>query len=363
MTGPTSGRGGLVVETGRAAMLLALAVAGACAGCDHFRVESFHGSKVLLTLSGARPTAPGRHVELWAGESRGPGDERFVRLQVSGRRFDGSPCAKGEVCPDSAYVITQAVGYSGSMLGGDFQLTDGCMIDALGNLQWSPEAQPDLPPPACNCQPAGVMPRSQASEPDLSHSAGPQGEPGVKAVMRRIHQITDGTPSPLLVLASWDDGSAKRRPGVIDDKVANPRDRLQQCCDYWCDSPFAYSGNVFQTTAPVHGSMYGTLEFQSVTPAQLLGGISLSVDYALDDVVQLWLTDTGATIAGLDPQQYDCVGHADTCRGAVLVDGKPSKVESGGRGVRHFDLVSPTPGGPSGTAVVQFRLDEDPQPF
>src|SRR5258706_512323 len=138
MTGPTSGRG-LVVETGRAAMLLALASAGVCAGCDHFRVESFHGSKILLTLAGERPT-----------------------------------------------------------------------------------------------------------EPDLSHSAVAQGPSGVLAVMRRIHQITDEAPlGPLLVLASWDDQSGARRPGVDDAKVANARDRLQQCCEYWCDSPFAYSGNVF----------------------------------------------------------------------------------------------------------------------
>ena len=98
-------------------------------------------------------------------------------------------------------------------------------------------------------------------------------------------------------------------------------------------------------------------------PAQLLSGISLTSDYALHDIVELWITDTTASVAGLDPQQLDCGHHPESCVGSVLVDSIPSGPTETGRSLLHFDLRPPTAGGPSGSAVVEIRLDEDPQQF
>lgn len=366
MSGPHGLRGlavDLVARPARpcVATVVALWAVLVGAGCDHFRVESFHGAKVLFTMGGARPTAPGHHLELWARESYGPDDVRQSRLTIEGRHPDGTPCGAGEFCPRSAYTITQAIAFTGT--GDTFKLTDGCMIDALGHLQWEPDAFTDLTPPACHCQPQGVTPRSRPVTPDLTYSNGPQGPLGAAAVMRRVHQLTDLAPSPLLVFASWDDQSANRPPVDRDPPFASPSERLQTCCDYWCDAPFAYSGNVIQTSAPIHGALYGTLDFQSVAPAQLLGGVSISVDYSLRKLDGLWLTDTTASIAALDPRQLDCNAHPDTCAGAVLVNGTLTDPNESGRGLLHFDLTPPVAGGPSGAAVVHVGLDEDPSQF
>lgn len=316
-------------------LLLGIALCvSAASGCDHFRVEPFHGSKILMTLSGLPTTAPGHHVELWARESPdGSLEHQYIdRLLAAdgSRRPDGHPCGKDETCVPAAYAIAPAVAFSGS--GESFQLTDGCMIDAAGHLLWQPEASP-------------------------REGDAPQGELGAKAVLRRIHQLTDGAASPLLALVSIDDHEGER-PAV--DESQPPAERLAACQKFWGASPWAYSGNPFQLTAPVHGQMYGPLDFTSVDPPQILGGIAITSDWALHDAVELWLTDSAASIADLDPSEIDCATRADTCRGRVLLDGAASP---GGRNAIHFELSSPSSASAGGSATIQVRLDEDAQPF
>src|SRR5689334_21689400 len=66
----------------------------ALASCDHFRVESFHGSRIEMTLSGTPASAAGRHLELWVRASPDDVHHDIIRVLASdgSREADGSPC-------------------------------------------------------------------------------------------------------------------------------------------------------------------------------------------------------------------------------------------------------------------------------
>src|SRR5436853_4316285 len=89
-------------------LLIAMTAAGLGSGCDHFRVEDFPGSKLLLQIAGAPATAPGRHLELWARDAVDdqPRSQNLIRLLASdgGRRPDGTPCGERETCAKAAYA-------------------------------------------------------------------------------------------------------------------------------------------------------------------------------------------------------------------------------------------------------------------
>jgi hypothetical protein len=278
-------------------------------------------------LGGARATPAGQHLELWARD----GDQDLVRVVAGVGVPDGDIDPQG-IAPrkQGVYQIRQAV-----------DIADPCMIDGQGHLLWKPDAQAGCGP----SPPAGCDDASQRMLQAMS-------------VETRIHELTDLPATPLFALVSYDDAAAAP-PMVAAD--AAPADRLSACQSYWLDSPFAYDGNPLELTAPLHGILYGMVDFTSIAPlpTQVVGGIQVITDFALRDLRELWFTQTTATVDALDPDQIDCVAHPDTCRGAILLQGAAGSPD---RGLYRFLLASPTPT-TSGTAAVYTNLDQDPVQF
>ena len=361
------------VRTPSTALPLRAVVAGLTlgvlfAGCDHFRVEDFHGSKILMTLggNGARPTAAGHHLELWVreGASDDPRDpQSVVRLLASegGHEADQSACNAGNYlqdlvrypqytscppllethsCAPQAYTIVPAVGpfeVVTDATGTHAHPLDGCMIDDEGNLLWTAAAKD---------------PATGAAQGDLAAAA----------IQRRIDQLTIGAQNPLFALVPWDDAAAMPHPSAKDPAITAEM-RKCACRNLWNASAASYSGNPIQLTAPVHGALYGVLDFQSTMPPQALGGMSFHVNYALSSARELWFTDTAADVGKLDPRQIDCNQHPESCRGVTLVDGVASPMAMSGRQAIHFELRSPAGAAVTGSAAIETNLDRDPQPF
>jgi hypothetical protein len=313
-----------------------VALSASSVACNQFTVENFAGSKILLNVTNdTQPVPVDQHVELWVREatSDDPGDQRIVRVlyDEGDRGTDTKECTTTGGCTRAAYTIVLAVDFN-----------DGCTIDSLGHLLWMPDAVPDVGGPA-------------------------QGMDGATAVIRRMHQLIDLNATPALAFVTWDDntpgnGSAKRpasvMPGQTDPLV--PSDRLAACNAYWAQSPYAYSGNPRQLTAPVHGQLLGATDWTSASPPQIVGGVQIITDWALPDAREIWLTQTDATIAALDPNVVDCASAPTTCRGSVLLDGTAGL---GGYRTIHFELTSPTVQGLAGAASIQTNLDQQLEEF
>ena len=326
-----------MVTTRTGGVLLGL-FAVAAAGCDYFRAYPFSGSYIQLTVSGARPTAAGHHLELWARD----GQSSIIRLLATppdvvlggnGQTQDSETSPQGLAPGQVAYQIVQAVDGN-----------DPCMIDAQGNLLTSPDA----------------------IRPDETE---PQGDLGAKSVLQRIDQLTNEG-AVLFALVGYDDNTPNKP--VLDPMATTPAMRLMACNGYWtaqanqaknlpAASPgAAYTGNPLQLTAPVHGELFGMLNFQAVPPApsQILGGIQVVSNFALHDLREIWLTDTAATVSALDPTVTDCTGKGSaTCRGDVILQGNAGAPDNG---VFRMELTSPSGASVSGSAAVYTRLDEDP---
>ena len=276
-------------------------------------VQDSAGAKILMTISSAaKPTPAGEHVELWALDG-----QSVVRLNQP----------RGTSAP-VGYVVEQAV---------DF--TDPCMIDAAGHLLWQPDGVAD-----CFGHPC-----ADDSERMLA----------AQSIQMRMHALTDLGPggSPLLFFVQYDDQFTSARPPFTQPDAAT---RLAACKTYWAASPAAYSGNPLELTTPVHGTLFGAIDFVSQMPSQIAGGILVETDYELKHITDLWLTQTTATATNLDPAQLDCTKSPTTCRGAIYVSGTASPLA---RGTLHVDLASPTPGGPTGAATIYNTLDQDPVQF
>jgi hypothetical protein len=334
------GGGGVAV-----AVLLALVPA-----CDHFRVESFHGAKVLLDVEAASPTAAGHHVEIWvrdAADDTAAG-QNVVRLLASDGDILGPVCdPKQGPCTRVAWAFVPVLGPWKVVIGDDghphAELQDGCMIDENGNVVWSPDA----------LDPATGQP--QSAQPTLTF------DDKVKSnwtLQKRIDELTINT--AMVAMVPWDDHSGDMRPTLAD----TPDTRKAACHALWRISPAIYSGNPRQTTAPVHGALAGVSYYLSTGPPQILGGIAFSTAWSLPNPKELWLTDTAATVDMVDPAAYDCGVSPTTCRGTVMVDGTAT---TPGRGAVHFELRAPFVPGPfaslSGSATLEIALDETPAQF
>jgi hypothetical protein len=293
-------------------------------GCDRLTVNNFTGSRVQMTIAGAKATPPGSHLELWARD----GDEDVVRLVVDPQNMANPsnttpsgidcPTVNGVViCQTTAYSIVQAV-----------DKNDPCLIDSDGHLltdasAWGGDANKAL------------------------------------AVSMRIDELTIQQANPLFAMVGWDDNSAT--PPVIDP-MADATTRKDACNAWWANSPYAaYTGNPIQLTAPIHGQLYGMLDFQSVSPApsQILGGIEITSNFSLRDIRELFLTVATAKFQDLDPAETDCKANPTKCRGSLFLQGNTEPPQNG---IFHATLTSPT-GGASGTAAIETRLDEDPVQF
>jgi hypothetical protein len=330
----------------------------ALAACDHFQVNDFAGSKIVLSIASGTPTAMGHHVELWARRSDGDVARLLFtdpNAPIAATDINTSGFAAGL----SAYVIVQAV-----------DIADACMIDGSGNLLWQPAAQV-----GCGAKPAAggddTMQRMLQAA----------------SVETRIHQLTDKAATPLYALASWDDDAVHHPARAVDQKscdalvaAAAARGIAIDCINddapdaaphrlSACDglSRWSYVGNPLDLTAPLHGIAFGMLDFLAVAPnpSQVLGGIQIISYYALDNLAELWFSDTDAQVANLDPNVTDCSTGPDggmgqsKCRGTVLLDGRASAPD---RGIYRFPLSAPA-GGASGSAAVYTQLDQDPVSF
>jgi hypothetical protein len=312
-------------------VVVPLCLALATAACDHFVVSDFAGSRLVLTIHGASATPAGQHLELWARTDDGLGNDLVTRLLFEVPP-DLSIGQTGYSAQASAYTIAQTV-----------DINDPCMIDDNGNLLWKPEAQ-------------------TGSDADKMHQA--------MSVEQRIHQLTDLPASPLLALVSYDDAAASERPQQKDPNgahyIAPDADaptRLDRCKNvFWARSPhYAYTGNPNQLTAPVHGQLFGMLDFQNVAPQppQIVGGINIETRFGLHDLREIWFTQTPATVEMVDPKELDCAAHPQSCRGTLLLQGDAGTPN---KGIYHFELSSPLTG-VSGSAAVYTRLDEDSVQF
>ena len=287
-----------------------LLVVVALASCD-LVVTDFGGSKVYVTMSGAHPTPVGSHLELWARN----GADEIIRMQPD---------------PSSAYTIVPAV-----------DITDPCMVDTGADhdgsyeLIWKPAAQPG---------PSDTDKVAQAL-----------------AVEDRIHELTDLQPTPMYALVPYDDLSytlpsvCAASQKVAKDPLAKPPDRVPVNCttnddcavgfcgkpclptescqsvcvkrrEYcnclwnvgtcntdWSKTPVPapcpssasssqiYTGDPRQLTKPIHGTFYGAVDFLSVKPSQISGGMTIETPFAIRDVQELWWTQTTATLAKIDP--------------------------------------------------------------
>ena len=275
------------------------------AGCNSLSVKAFVGTIVQMTFEGSTATAPGTHLELWTRDA----NDGVIRV-------DGTYYTYQD--PQTKKSVT--VNPFGMMIRNTVALDDPCLIDDKGNLLTSPDAYKQI-------KVAGVTetPEEQAQE-----------------VVNRIKQITStssgGSQSAnLLAETPYDE-----TPLPTIDPAASAADRLAACKSYWDASPFAYTGNPAQITAPVHGEVYGFVGYTTTTPPSGYDGIRIDSPTTLGGSQELWLTVENVPVANVDPAH----------QGPVYLEGKP---DQGGNDVIHFDLTGPTA---SGTAALEVHLDD-----
>jgi hypothetical protein len=121
---------------------------------------------------------------------------------------------------------------------------------------------------------------------------------------------------------------------------ATPADRLAICSQYWAN-PLSYTPNPSQLTAPIHGPIWGYVNYVTTAPPTTFDGVRLDIPVELVGIRELFFTVEGATV---DPLR----------RGPVWLQGFPTL---GGQGVVTFVLQGPTA---SGHAALHVGLDEDP---
>jgi hypothetical protein len=285
--------------------LLLVAPLALSAGCNSLSVKTFVGTIVQMTFEGSAATAPGTHLELWTRDA----NDGIIRVDGTYYTYTDPTTKKSTSVSPFGLMIRQAVA-----------LDDPCLIDKKGNLLTSPDAYTTK-------KVAGITetPDEQA-----------------QTVKNRIMQITStssgGTQSANLLAVTPADDTAL--PQI--DPAASAADRLTACTMYWNSSPFAYTGNPAQVTAPVHGEVYGFVGYTTTTPPSGYDGIRIDSPTTLQGAQELWLSLESVPVANVDPVN----------QGPVYLEGKP---DQGGNDVIHFDLTGPTA---SGTAALEVNLDD-----
>jgi hypothetical protein len=305
----------------RSRLALLLFVVG---GCD-ISAKPFAGTVIQMTITTLTPTAPGRHLELWA---RNQYDD-IIRVNVINDNHgdpnfpDGSP----------GLLIVKAA-----------TLDNPCIIDAFGNLLSSPAAYPKT-----------VTVNGQVQTPDQQAAT----------VRNRISQVSssaDCAPylpppncgieaTPLLAMVPFDPTPAPttcpetgtQPAGCIPGEADAPT-RLAACNAFRAASPVTYVPNPAQFTFPLHGNWYGAVSYNVPAPPEAYDGIRLDSPVNLKGLRELFLTDEGPSV---DP----------TMRGPTFLSGVP---DVGGREAVHIDLIGPNA---SGTAALFVDLNSDPVQF
>jgi len=306
--------------------LAAACVLGA-AGCD-ISAKSFAGAIISMTITGAAPTAPRQHLELWGRTQY----DDIVRIDHVYEDPEGHTIPGEDPRRRYGFVIRNAV-----------TMNDPCMIDKKsGALVTTPDAY------------------KQATIAGVSQSPDDQ----AAAVRSRIAQLTSTTncdpnlpqpncgfqPANLYAMIPY---SPKVDPsplvGLSPSTAA--ADRLAACHAYWDSHPLAYTPDPTQIISPIHGTAVGFLDYTTPVPVAGYNSVRIESSVNLKGIRELFMTvETLAdneTGDGVDPLN----------RGPVYLEGKPT---TGGRGYVFFNLNGPSA---SGTAAIQVDLDEDTSGF
>ena len=133
------------------------------------------------------------------------------------------------------------------------------------------------------------------------------------------------TGGPLLAVLPFDPTPAAAHSRVGDARRAARRPATRT---YTGDAGFrigclTYVGNPYQVTAPLHGTVYGFVDFASLVPPANYDGFRIDTPINLKGVQEIFFTVEGDTVDPLN-------------RGPLFLT---SKLTPGGRDVVHFDLV------------------------
>jgi hypothetical protein len=313
MTNPTGLLAGLLIFV------------GGSAGCD-LTVRPFSGTILALSLRGAAPSTPGQHLELWA---RSQYDD-IIRINST---YDapkpGDPQTTVRLYP-FGFAVRPVI-----------TLDNPCVIDDSGNLLVTAAAYPDT----VVLDGVTQTPEDQAAS--------------VRARIRQLDStsICDGSggnplshcgeqASTMLGAVGWDAALATPPTQMDIPFDTAPGDRLARCKAYWDSSPFAYTGNPAQQTAPAHGQLLGAIAYQTSVPPSGYDGITITSPTSLVGARELWITVEGDTV---DPLH----------RGPVYLQGFP---DDGGSYDLHFDLRAPANSSlaVAGSAALLVGLDSNP---
>jgi hypothetical protein len=279
-------------------------------GCDDLTARSFAGSviQMTLTLSSPNPMPADRHLELWARDQY---DDTI--------RIDGITDAHTGESHDGMRVVLAV------------DPGDPCMIvtdpksPAYGELLVTAQAYPNT----TTINGVAQTPDQQAQQ-----------------VRNRIAQVTSMTfgglqAQSLLAMVAYTDKS-----NLAAMQATSAAERAAACKDYWSD-PLAYTANPAQLTAPLHGVLYGFINYNTVAPPAGFDGLRVDTPVNLRGIQELWLTTESVPPAQVDPAH----------RGPLFLEGVPGP---GGRDVVHFALSGPAG---AGAAAMYVDLDQDPISF
>lgn len=296
-------------------------------GCD-ISAKPFAGSIIMMTITGAAPTAPGQHLELWARTQyddivridhlyedpegqviEGEDPRRRYGFVIRNAISMGDPCM---IDKKTGALLTTAAAYSPVTIAGVPQTPEdqaAAVRSRVAQLTSTTNCDPNLPAPNCGFQPANltaVVPFSP------------------KVDTTPLVGLTPSTPN---------------------------EERLAACRAYWASHPLAYTPSPTQIISPIHGTVVGFLEWTTPVPVAGYNFVRIDSSVSLRGVREIFMTletlDPGESGDGVDPKN----------RGPVYLQGMPTQ---GGRGIVFFNLNGPTA---SGTASIYTDLDEDTSGF
>jgi len=291
----------------------------ASAGCDALTVRSFAGTVMQFTFTQSvkQTSIPaGTHLELWARTQY----DDIVRVP-------------------GYYDLTNGLTAYGIMIRQAISLNDSCMLDSY------------YAPTDAN-KTAGHSLTTAAAYPSTITTAGVTQTPDQQAqqVIDRINQVTTNpaiqSGGPLLAVLPYDPNT----PPVVPD-TATPEERKQICDAYILQPPtpaLTYIPNPYQFSAPLHGTIYGTVQFLSSSPPADCDGFRIDTPLQLKNVQEIFFT---IETDNVDPMN----------RGPLFLISKKTQV---GNDVIHFNLLPASANiNASGTAALETDLDTDPVQF
>ena len=363
---------------------LALCVVGGLgclgAGCDRLMVSDFRGARVLLTISGPSDvlrSPPDEHLELWARDG-----DKVVRL-LSGRASasDATAGCNGDECLNKN-------GYARSLYAlailPSVDFTQACMIDKQGRLAWADDAQLYPDEEEARQSPADRANRARAVKDRIRVANGIlavvsygeqakddlDGEPCMRCANNMLYACLGVCRLRRNLLLESERTACGKDSACPDGYLCSPDENGAPLCfatperrKNECDSRDSrtnrhfYAGNPMQLTAPPYGIFAGTVDYASTS--QVIGGFQVVSNYQLQDLRELWITQTRARVDAVDVNEVDCRAKPASCRGRVILSGVAGQDE---RGVYHIDLTSTLPD-VAGHASVVTRLDQDPVQF